>query len=584
MMKLIVHLFICAFFFYGCSVSPSINYYGRIEYPNDGAVFSKGQLVIFQAATNNADIEWLDKNGDSLSKSAKFSCVAEENLERIDLYVLGHLYDTISLTVSQQSSVIKRSIYGEAIELDVPAGVYEGYFISFGPETQRFSVTELSPNMKSFQHKAERSDAHYLRDMNVSVSQKMFDQRGLQPVAKIRGLSRSSTLSIPILEERQFYIVDIAGANNGQPYSRLFRNIRNSGSVSYWCDAVVWNLPESEFIIEQLDSIISSFSGLYYDRIIGLFGDHGDVDESECINVLFSNILNESGIAIGFFNPNDMFLNTGFNPASNEGETIYLGVPDESLFSFSSASIIATACHELCHLIHFYRQVYSDFASGNPEPEVPELFLDEGLAHLSESLAGVGVSGGNIGFFARYLENPWETSLSARNMYGLEDSIERRGAMAGFLSWLFWRAGGAVWHTDGRIEDKGGVCFLHNITAMEGNSWDIIGACLNADTDALLEEWANELIFSTTTLGYYDPITAEPLYLDPYMGTFSFQNGITISFNGVSKRNFSMEKFLLLPRSIIPISFQTDKHESRFLFSSIDGEAKTLLCLMSQTK
>ncbi|QEN04430.1 hypothetical protein EW093_06870 [Thiospirochaeta perfilievii] len=319
-----------------------------------------------------------------------------------------------------------------------------------------------------------------------------------------------------------------------------------------------WWDNENDMSSDVITGLIEQVSSIYYKKVLTIWGNVLDVDSDDKINILFSKNLNESNIAIGFFNPNDLYLrdknisSNSYNPYSNEGEVLYLGVPENDNFSFSINSLLATFVHEFCHLINFEKKTYSQYLRGNLNPPVMELFLDEGLAHLTESLCGLGVSGGNIGFYAKYLSDPAAISLVHSNHLGQSDSAGKRGAVSGFLSWLFWEKGGLFFNDSNEIVDNGGIAFLVDLVVNQRNSWESIGATYGIDSNVLFEQWVSDLVKNDPFNGIYDPSTSEPLNLDPWMGSYNISETISINVAGVNKNNLSSDNIEILPFSFKP--------------------------------
>lgn len=67
--------------------------------------------------------------------------------------------------------------------------------------------------------------------------------------------------------------------------------------------------------------------------------------------------------------------------------------------------ISATLAHEYTHAINFSNKTWTHLLNSNSKSDVMETFLDEGLSHLTESLCGFGISGGNVIFINYYLKN-----------------------------------------------------------------------------------------------------------------------------------------------------------------------------------
>lgn len=247
---------------------------------------------------------------------------------------------------------------------------------------------------------------------------------------------------------------------------------------------------------------------------------------------------------IGFFNPDDLFSLEN-NEYSNQMDVLYLALPYSTVFTgnYSIESISATIAHELTHAITFniktYQRVLNDFSNAPQE----ESFLDEGLSHLSESLCGFGESGGNMAFINAYLKQPELYSFSEKNAFGQNDSPGKRGAMAYFLSWLFWKYGGMYWDSSNGISvcDSGGITFLHRLIASNEIGWNNISTTCGKNAVELLKLFAIDVQKENKgLLPYYpaiDPVTGEcveivcnlPQYgIIPLVATYNVEDSISV--------------------------------------------------------
>jgi hypothetical protein len=217
-------------------------------------------------------------------------------------------------------------------------------------------------------------------------------------------------------------------------------------------------------------------------RIKQAFGAYADVDQNGKVIVLFTPKINATKQAVGFFYAADLLAQGPANPDSNQAEILYLGVPEANP-NFSVASLTATACHELQHLINFSNTTLPYIT--NAQPPVSPLWLNEGMSHLAEDLCGYNIRGGNIAFVARFLQKPWETSLTSSNLHGQGDSVERRGAAYLFLRYWTEQQGG---YSPGTVlQDKGGLQFLRALSRTTG--LDDIAKLVGVSNRELLWRW-----------------------------------------------------------------------------------------------
>ncbi len=286
--------------------------------------------------------------------------------------------------------------------------------------------------------------------------------------------------------------------------------------------------------IEVLTSLFES-AGIA-EKTEAFWGEPLDIDDDNSIFILISSKINDTGSILGFFNPLDCFTfnddegSDDYNPCSNETDLVFAAVPDSENDLYSSSAIAATIAHELHHLIHFQRKTLRRLWSGELNAPHEELFLDEGLSHLQESLCGLGASGGNLMFVRRWLSDTPSYSLGSYDLDGSIDSAGKRGAMAAFLWYLFQEAGGADW-SEPIPSDMGGISFLRNIVESRKTGWDVLTELTGLPKHSLLKNyaaWINRMRIEKDKRPsiIYDKITAEPITISPYLEEFSFSNNI----------------------------------------------------------
>lgn len=317
-------------------------------------------------------------------------------------------------------------------------------------------------------------------------------------------------------------------------------HIINATMVYKGTGVTVWypcELAKDESMIVEF---CSALEALVIPRVKALWGAPGDVNGDGAVSILLTDTINEEQVALGFFNPLDFFAldidpaSSSYNPVSNEMDMIYLAVPTQET-TYSMETILATAAHELTHLVSFSSKTWNKMMAGSLDAPQEELFLDEGWSHLSESLCGYGISGGNAAFLNVYFEDTASYSLCGPSLHGHEDSAGRRGAMALFLSWLFWEKGGMEWNAEGNPVDGGGIAFLREMLDCNVTGWDSIGYAYGISTNRLFELFVKELnearLANELFVSHIDPVTDEPVELYANMGSLSFGGRtITVSF------------------------------------------------------
>ncbi|MFV1986679.1 MAG: hypothetical protein ACC682_05335 [Gemmatimonadota bacterium] len=126
------------------------------------------------------------------------------------------------------------------------------------------------------------------------------------------------------------------------------------------------------------------------------FGTPHDIDANGRVILLMSGEVNRLGAA-GFFTSSDLALKEDC-PTSNEGEVLWMLAPDPARqFGFDPiptdlirARIAGVVVHELQHLIHLERRVYE---SGGGLDSADLVWLNEGLSHIAEEVAGLFAGG-----------------------------------------------------------------------------------------------------------------------------------------------------------------------------------------------
>ena len=313
------------------------------------------------------------------------------------------------------------------------------------------------------------------------------DMQKLQVVSPSRIVKRNTVSPLQDENERSFLIVNTA-FQSGQPHNILFKRYYTSDTIAVW-------LPK-EYAADTaaIDACITEFEKTIYIRVTEIWGTAADIDYNQKFTIVFSPTINDEKRALGFFNPADFFKrNTdtnseNYNPASNEGDIIYAAIP--SLMphdQYFYKSIAATIGHELTHAVTFTKKTYNRIKAGDTTAKRAEIFLDEGISHLSENLIGYGISGGNIKFFHAFLSNTLGYSFCKNSAAGLDDSVGQRGAMTLFLSWCFWQKGGMMWDSQEptRVKDAGGITFLQKLISSPYTGWEAVGEAFGTPTDML---------------------------------------------------------------------------------------------------
>lgn len=274
----------------------------------------------------------------------------------------------------------------------------------------------------------------------------------------------------------------------------------------------------------EIIQLLKNLEQLILPCIKEVFGNWADVNFDGKIAILMCPSLNMEKVAIGYFNPADLFkrnmdvMSESYNPYSNEMDIVYIGIPNNlSTDSYNINSVSATLAHEITHAIIFNQKTYKHILLGNNNRPQEELFLDEGLCHLSENLCGFGISGGNIAFLSSFLEDTALTSFCRENFYFQEDSIGQRGAMLLFLSWLYRNH-----------QEKNS--FIRKILSSDKFGWDCIGEAYGERTDKLFQMFLEDIAISYQQnkkfISEVNTKTGEPMYFFCNMGNYVFNERV----------------------------------------------------------
>jgi hypothetical protein len=235
------------------------------------------------------------------------------------------------------------------------------------------------------------------------------------------------------------------------------------------------------------------FDALVYPLDVGNFGEPSDIDGNARVAILFTRAVNELTPANsdsyigGFFHPRDLFPRAQSSvevcPTSNEGELVYMMVPDPAgvvngnAFSRGMVDTLTTGvlAHELQHLINGSRRLYVNSAES-----FEETWLNEGLSHIAEELLYFQESGyaPRWGLTAQKINDTWEhfapwIADDASNFVrfylylldpanhspiALNDDLETRGATWAYLRYAVDRSyssDGGVWARFGNSTTTG---------------------------------------------------------------------------------------------------------------------------------
>jgi hypothetical protein len=203
--------------------------------------------------------------------------------------------------------------------------------------------------------------------------------------------------------------------------------------ATIWADTTHPTTLDAAFTAQFLED----FERIILPRARQIFGTESDLDQDGRIQLVFSSLTAERGVA--FFTGCDLVEFEGCS-ASNAGEYLYLTPPDAIAPPYNTPNAIKEILtHELGHLLHFNRKVLrnglSDWQDG--------VFLAEGIGALAQDVTGY--QAGNLYVTQAGLQGIDRFSLGAVfDARHAEDRVE--GALRGgaylFVRYLYDRAGG----------------------------------------------------------------------------------------------------------------------------------------------
>lgn len=321
---------------------------------------------------------------------------------------------------------------------------------------------------------------------DVAINNEISTLKLLQP-GTARNVTQEST------NRKKFFVVNTADSYSDahEVYAEKFYEDER---ITVW-------IPENyNFDRKLLKQVVENLQEILLKRVNQLWGDCADVNRDGTFALLFSPTINDEKVAVGFFNSADFFENNNdlssksCNPYSNEMDLLYIAIPEENSRNYNVNSITATIIHEYTHAINFTNKTWKKISEGKSDVFQEETFLDEGWSHLTESLCGYGISGGNCDFVNLYLENMNLYSFCKKNYLGNSDSAGQRGAMCLFLYYLFNKAGGVEYSSDYGFIDNGGISFLQTMINSSTFGWNSIGEYFSKTTDYLFLEFAQEIL------------------------------------------------------------------------------------------
>ncbi len=268
-------------------------------------------------------------------------------------------------------------------------------------------------------------------------------------------------------------------------------------------------------------SLLKSFDEITQKRNRAIWGTESDINADGGTVIFLSDDLG-TGV-LGFFRTYDLFPQSVIDefvcaedgePAGcvkvNEMEIIFSQYVHDN---FYKELIDATLAHEYFHLINYSLKTISRFTdSGQIYQE--DLWLNEGMAHLSEDLTGHGFDSFKTAGY--YLEEISRASIggdvdSAIQMGFGDDTLERRGGAMLFLRYLFEQKGGADYSSSDAGNISGpGADFLRELNTSIYSGVNNIEKTYGDSFENLFRTWLATLVLDGTGLSdnpeyNYDP-------------------------------------------------------------------------------
>jgi len=509
---LFIELFLPLLILTSCkfNISPKVDY--KILSPKENWYYTESEKILFACNVKEKNLEWYSSIDGFLGSGPELYSELTSGNHEISLHLSGKLPNKkvfVTVNTSEKKELNCKLINEFPLNLETT----ERKFALF---TADCSVSDLEiSNNKEAADELVKQKLDCIRD--VKIKNVNFSKPVLNNTSKIKNSARYYINSNdPVIKEKTFYVMNTLNQYEADEIkSELFYS-------SKVVDVYLENKNFEENIYENIRQCINNFENIIYNRLLSLWGTYADIDCNKKVTILFSSTINKQKVAVGFFNQNDFFTNIqdseneSYNPYSNEMDIIYLAIPDEENFNYNVNSVTATLAHEMTHLINFSNTTFTKIK--NKEQCIGmELFLDEGLSHLSECLCGFCESGGNSFFINSYLKDSINYSFCSSDVFGNTDSPQRRGAACLLLYWLFQKAG-AVRFTDGDpVIDAGGKAFLKEVLNNYNQGFEALGIYFKKPMDILFKEFCSELFTKKMSeifdFNFQDPVTKEKIFM-----------------------------------------------------------------------
>jgi hypothetical protein len=220
-----------------------------------------------------------------------------------------------------------------------------------------------------------------------------------------------------------------------------------------WADTTHPTTLDQAFVLQFRDD----FERVILPRARQIFGTESDLDHDGRIQLVFSRLTRERGVA--FFSSCDLNAQLEGCQSSNHGEVLYLTPPDAIDPPYNTPNAIKEIlAHEVAHLLHFQRKVLRNHLTSWEDA----VYLSEGIGALAQDV--IGYQAGNLYVTRAGLDAIDTFSLSdLLRRSGSEPDHSREGVLRGggylFVRFLYDRAGGDN-ATGLELENHGGPSLL----------------------------------------------------------------------------------------------------------------------------
>lgn len=278
----------------------------------------------------------------------------------------------------------------------------------------------------------------------------------------------------------------------------------------------------------KVDQVLADLASVVVPREEQLFGAVSDVDSDGRIGVVLSYTVNQYG-ARAYVNWCDIIADVGCGAAGNDGEFIYLAIPDPTDRASSVNGIVETVAHELSHLIYAHHKIALAGASGDEN-----IYVTEGMAALAQDLTGY--NNGNQYVWAAAIDTYDDTLQQSTQQLSVNDLLrgnsyydeERDGALRGggylLLRYLFEQQGGmAISTARGEYTDQGGIAWLHAWYGSPLQGVAAVEQTTGRTVQDLALDWYTAIVVSGRGLNDDPAYNYQPRVTDPITG---YQYGV----------------------------------------------------------